>query len=330
MRIGTVGTGPIVSEFIRSVQILGNQANIQCIAVHSRQEAKALGLAGQFHIPKTYTDYQLMLQDPDLDFIYIASPNSLHFEQACQALQSGKHVICEKPLTSTVSEAATLIRLAREQGLFLFEAITTLHLPNYQAVQESICQLGQIKLVQCNYSQYSSRYTQLLAHEVTNIFDPLFSGGALADINIYNIHFVIGLFGPPRDVHYTANLAFNGIDTSGTVILKYDDFICACSGAKDSSSPGFAMIQGTNGYIQVDGPINSCPGYEIGIGSRVDAKNVQDHANRMVFELQAFLAIFENRDFERCHRLLEHSRQVVSAFVQARQDAGIVFAADRT
>ena len=80
--------------------------------------------------------------------------------------------------------------------------------------------LGKIKLVQCNYSQYSSRYDKFLAGEIPNVFNPVFSGGALQDINIYNLHFVTGLFGKAKEVKYIANSAENGIDTSGIATIK--------------------------------------------------------------------------------------------------------------
>src|SRR5699024_5608849 len=105
----------------------------------------------------------------EIDFVYIASPNSLHFEQAKLALEHGKNVICEKPFTSTVKEAEKLISLAKEKGLMLFEAITTIHLPNYQAIKAQLSQVGTLKVVHCNYSQYSSRYTKLIQGELPNV-----------------------------------------------------------------------------------------------------------------------------------------------------------------
>jgi predicted dehydrogenase len=252
----------------------------------------------------------------------------MHYEYALKALQSGKNVICEKPFTSTVAEVKTLINLAKEKNLFLFEAITTLHLPNYIKIKEKIGSLGQLKIVQCNYSQYSSRYDKLLAGEVTNIFSPAFSGGSLADINIYNLHFVIGLFGKAKEVKYIANIAENGIDTSGIATLKYDDFICECTGAKDSESPSFAIIQGTKGYIKLNGPANRCISFEVGIDNKIETYNEQKFSNRMVYELIDFENIFSNNDLEKSHKLLEHSLSVIETAVTARKDAGIVFAAD--
>lgn len=326
MKIGTIGTGVIVEQFLKAVNEV---ENVECTAVYSRKEETARNLADKYNIKQIYTDYDMLLKDKNINFIYIASPNSMHYEYALKALQNGKNVICEKPFTSTVKESKTLIDTAKEKNLLLFEAITTLHLPNYLKIKEQIKAIGTLKLVQCNYSQYSSRYDKFLVGEITNAFNPAFSGGAIQDINIYNLHFVTGLFGKAKDVKYVANIAENGIDTSGIVTLKYDDFVCECVGAKDSNSPSFAIIQGTKGYIKLNSAANECLSVEIGINGKIENYNEQKFSNRMVYEIMDFENIYQNNDFEKCYKLLEHSLSVVETVVIARKDAGIIFAADK-
>jgi predicted dehydrogenase len=325
MKIGTIGTGVIVEEFLNAVKEIGN---VECTAVYSRKEETARALANKYNVKQIYTDYDALLKDENINFIYIASPNSMHYEYALKALKNRKNVICEKPFTSTVNEANTLINLAKEKKLFLFEAITTLHLPNYNLIKEHIKALGELKIVQCNYSQYSSRYDKFLAGEVTNAFNPEFSGGALQDINIYNLHFVTGLFGKAKEVHYIANIAQNGIDTSGIAILKYDNFICECVGAKDSKSQSFVIIQGTKGYIKLNSPANQCLSFEIDVYGKLQTYNEQKFSNRMVYEILNYYDIYRNNNLEKCYELLDHSLNVVETAVMARKSAGIVFSAD--
>lgn len=325
MKIGTVGTGKIVEEFLDAVLYV---KEVKCSAVYSRKEETARRIADKYNVEQIYTDYDSLVRDKNIDFIYIAVPNSLHFEYALKALNNGKNVICEKPFTPTVKEAQELIDLAKQKGLLIFEAITTIHLPNFIEIKKQINRIGDIKLVQCNFSQYSSKYDRFLEGEISNVFNPEFSGGALADINIYNFHFVAGLFGKANEVYYAANIAENGIDTSGIAILKYDNFICECTGAKDSSSPSFVIIQGTKGYIKLNGPANECPSLEIGIGDKVSVYNMQEYSNRMVNELIAFNDIYKSRDYNRCYSLLEHSLNVIEMAVKARKGAGIIFSSD--
>lgn len=241
MNIATIGTGSIVDAILSAINEL---EDVTCTAMYSRKRETAQELAGKYGVDTIYTDLESLFSDTNVDLVYIASPNSMHYEQAYQALQHGKHVVCEKPFTSTLEEAETLIALAKEKNLLLFEAISNIHLPNIKVIQEQLPKLGPIKLIQCNYSQYSRKYNDLLAGETPNVFNPHFSGGALMDINIYNLHLVMNLFGSPNTVSYTANQHANGIDTSGVVVLKYPEFIAECVGAKDTNSMNFVLIQG--------------------------------------------------------------------------------------
>lgn len=258
MKVATIGTGFIVDWFLTAVQ---ESAGISCVAMYSRKESSARTLADKYEIDKIYTKLDEMLKDEDINFVYVASPNSLHFEHALKALKAGKNVICEKPFTSTVKEFDCLVKEAQARHLYLFEAIVTAHMPNYLRMKEELPRLGTIRMVQCNFSQYSSRYDKFLQGETPNVFNPEFSGGALADINIYNLHYVIGMFGKPKKVHYYANLHDNGIDTSGVVLLQYDGFQAVCVGCKDTRSECIAQIQGEKGFITMRSETSRCAVY---------------------------------------------------------------------
>lgn len=327
MNIATIGTGSIVDAILSAINELDD---VTCTAMYSRKRETAQELAIKYGVGTIYTDLKSLFSDTNVDLVYIASPNSMHYEQAYQALQHGKHVVCEKPFTSTLQEAETLIALAKEKNLLLFEAISNIHLPNIKVIQEQLPKLGPIKLIQCNYSQYSRKYNDLLAGETPNVFNPHFSGGALMDINIYNLHLVMNLFGSPNTVSYTANKHANGIDTSGVVVLQYPEFIAECVGAKDTNSMNFVLIQGEKGYLQVVGGANGCREIKLQIGNEpAEAYNAQTKSNWLYYEWEAFRDIHANGDHKRCYELLEHSQSVMSVLMSARKDAGIVFAADQ-
>jgi len=325
LNIATIGTGWIVDRFLSAVK---ETSGAKCVALYSRKESTAKPLAEKYAVNTIYTDLDKMLSDKAIHFVYIASPNSLHYEHAHNALMHGKHVICEKPFTSTANEAESLIRLAKENNLMLFEAITTLHLPNYQLVKDNLKKLGNIKLIQCNYSQYSSRYDLLQEGETPNVFNPKFSGGALADINIYNLHFVVHLFGKPSTISYTANTHANGIDTSGVLVMKYPEFIAECTGSKDTHGMNFMLLQGEKGYMLVENGPNVFNQVKLKINNNETILNSQLNPNLLTYELAAFKEIYEAKNFNRCYELFEHSQSVMELFEEARKDAGIVFDAD--
>ncbi|WP_019552457.1 Gfo/Idh/MocA family protein [Propionispira raffinosivorans] len=327
MKLGIIGTGVIVSE---ALEALRQVETIHCIAIWARSHSKdkALALADQYKIPKVYTDYAEMLCDLELEVVYIGIINSQHYSYVKQALLAGKHVIVEKPFTSTSKEAQELVTIAKHKKLFLFEAVTLLHLPNFTAIKKALPELGEIKMVQCNYSQYSRRYGKYMQGEVLPAFDPKLSGGALYDINIYNLNFVIGLFGTPKEVHYMANIGFNGIDTSGVLTLKYDGFAAVCVGAKDSVSPSLLTIQGTQGYIRVHGAPNTLESFTLSVEEQEVTNNENLYEHRMVHEFIVFEEIYRRQDLSRCYAYLEQSLQVMAVANQARAEIGLVFPAD--
>ncbi|MCZ0703868.1 putative dehydrogenase [Natronobacillus azotifigens] len=325
MKIATIGTGFIVDTFLAAVQ---EREGVTCEAVYSRRKETAQPLADKYQVGKIYTDVADVYEDEAIDVIYVASPNSLHYQYMLDAIKHGKHVICEKPFTSNEKEAAQIIELAKENQVMLFEAITTIHLPNYQWMKNNLEQLGQIKFVQCNYSQFSSRYNKLLSGETPNVFNLKFSGGALADINIYNLHFVLNMFGKPDSVNYTANKHENGIDTSGVVVMKYPEFIAECVGSKDADGLNFVVIQGEKGYLHVVGGANGCREVVLHINGQEKSVNMQLNDNLLYYELGEFQAIYESKDYQQCYELLEHTRSVMNVFETARMSADIIYEAD--
>ena len=157
MKVGIAGTGKIVREFLNMQK---DQERIEVTALVCRPQSEKTGreLAEQYGIPALYTDYETFLKEAEMDAVYLGIVNQMHAFYAEKALLAGRNVINEKPFTSTVKEAEKLVRLAREKHLFLLEAITLLHFPNYHYIQEHLKDLGKITMVQANFSQYSSRY----------------------------------------------------------------------------------------------------------------------------------------------------------------------------
>lgn len=321
MRIGTIGSGTIVEQFIQHARLV---EGVEFGAVYSRDHERGEAFAKKNNISKVYTSLDDLYNDSDIDFIYIASPNSLHYTQAKDALLKGKNVIIEKPFAGNEMRASELIRIAKEKKLFLFEAICNVHMPNFRYIKDNLNEVGNIKLVQCNYSQYSSRFDALMDGEEPNVFSPKFSGGALADINIYNVHFVVGLFGMPKDVDYIANLHPNGIDTSGILTMTYNDFLVECVGAKDSFSMNFGQIQGDKGYIYIPNGVNGIESVKTQSKTQEIEYNGQEKP-RLYYEVEAFKTMFDSKDFVECHKWLDHSLSVVRVAEKARRRINLFF-----
>lgn len=321
MNLCAIGTGAITKSMLAEFQ---RSDVLHCTSIYSRKEETGRAMAAEFGIPKVYTDLDEMLSDPAVDMVYVASPNSIHYGQAKAALLAGKHVICEKPFAPTVAEADELIALAKEKGLFLFEAITTAHHPHYSFIKENLSKLGNLKFVSATFCQFSSRYPALLAGNASPVLNHAFAGGALMDINLYNIHFVVGLFGPPKSVRYFPNRHETGVDTSGLLVLEYEDFVCHCTGAKDSAARNGVQIIGESGFMEITPSASNCQTVELNIRGK-ETVRVHLPENPWYHEVQDIGRIVADGDYDFCYQALNTTHNVVDVLEKARKYAGFNF-----
>lgn len=318
MIISVIGTGKIAQEVIKALHDEAPEIKISSIFAHSNK-AKAEDMAGQYGIPNIYANYDELLNQDNSDFIYIALVNTAHYEYAKKALLAGRNVIVEKPFTSTLAEAEELVSLAREKKLLLFEAVTTLHLPNFNKAQELIKQIEPVRIIRCNYSQYSSRYDRYLKGDIAPAFDPKFGGGALNDLNIYNINAVVGMFGKPLSARYFANRGFNGVDTSGILIMQYQGFIAECTAAKDSESPSYIVVQGENGTVMIPSAPNSVERVVLLKNNGRVVFQENKYKSRLVHEFKDFERVWNNEDYDSMNDYRDTSLAVMQVLNETKR-----------
>ena len=315
MNLGIVGAGMIVKDFLSFTHEL---PEIKLEAIVARNIENLKNLQSIYNIKEIFTDLDECLSSPSIDTIYVAVPNNLHYSVAKKALEAGKNVICEKPFTLDYNETVELFQLAESENLILIEAITNQYLPNYLEIKENLSQIGNIRLVECNFSQLSSRYEAFKKGIIAPVFDKNQGGGVLGDLNIYNIHFVVGLFGSPKNSEYYPNIV-REVDTSGILILEYDEFKVVCIAAKDTYNNSYANIQGDKGLIKVIGTLNEVPNYIIK-NNEVEMKvNKNIHKHRMYSEFQKFIDVIDNKDFDFMQKQKEHSLAVMEIFYKSRK-----------
>lgn len=321
MKLAVLGTGKIVQEFLPMIQQV---TDVELVALLStpRSLDKAKEMQAQYQVQEVYTDFETLLGNATIDTVYVALPNHLHYQYTKAALLQGKNVICEKPFTLNAQQLQELIQIATEKRLILLEAITNQYLNNFLQIKKDLAQLGKIKIVECNYSQYSSRYDAFKEGKILPAFDPQKGGGALMDINIYNIHFIVGLFGKPEKVQYLANIE-RDIDTSGILVLDYGAFKAVCIGAKDSTAQIRSVIQGTDGSIEVLGATNEMPRYERRSKTEIEAVNVNLDKHRMYQEFEKFTEVIVQKDLAFALEQLNHSLTVMQVVDQALESANL-------
>ena len=306
MKLGILGTGKIVQEFLPWL-VEHTPFTVQAVCSTPRSAAKAAELCAQYQIPQHTTNYFELLQW--VDAVYIAVPNLQHARYARVALEAGKHVIVEKPMAVTAAETEELAALAQRKRLFLFEAMTTQYQPNYAKLRELLPRVGTVRMVQCS--------------------DPLCAGGALMDLGVYNVSYIVGLFGEPNKAVYAANMERN-IDTSGVLMMDYSGFKAVSLAAKDCAAPARCIIQGTKGYILQKSTPNYCGGVTFHPNEgKEEHYNLNGDRPRQATEFEAFYRAMTTGDQELCARMLDTSIAVSRVLTVARRSAGVRFPGDR-
>ena len=318
IKVAIVGSGRIVPQMLEAMQTV---PGYEVVAICGRSREKA----GCFGIPEVYTDYAEMLARTDASFVYVALPNSLHFAAARQALLAGKNVLCEKPFTSTLAQAEELFALAQERGLWIFEAISNIHLPNFHKVRELLPQIGRVRLVHADYDEHFPRYDQYLDGAEIPVFTHEYEGGALRDINIYCLHVVLALYGRPDTVYYAANATGrHAVATSGAATLHYrkDGLVAVCTASMDSNGLRGFFFQGEKGAIRVHGLPNFFTKVELLLpDAEPQVFELNRYEHRLCHQLEDYRDIYASGDRAAADRLREQTLLITETIVRLEASA---------
>ncbi len=327
MKFATIGTSRITDQFIEASKDSGKMT---LEAVYSRTKEQAKKFAEKHGAPKIYDNFEELAEDPDIDVVYIASPNSMHFEQSLQFLEHQKHVICEKPMFTTLEEWKAAYKTAEENGVYLFEAMRTIHSPNFKHLKDNLYKAGTLRSANLTTIQYSSRYDRFLDGELPNIFSSEFAGGALMDLGVYPLYMAILLFGQPKSAVYHPVMLKSGVDGSGTLILEYEGFICTIMCSKIAPSQAPSEIHGEAGTLLIDkvSTIDSLKFYDR-ITDQTEELDEEESVNNMVYEIDAFVHIINENNQKEYSMLKQVSYDVLSVLEKARIESGILFDSER-
>jgi predicted dehydrogenase len=246
---GILGTGKIAGKFAEG---LSRATGARLLAVGSRTVQTAEEFGTQHEIPRRYGTYEALVQDPDLDVVYISSPHAFHHEHSLLALRAGKAVLCEKPFTINAAEAGQLVREARERSLFLMEAMWTRFLPVIVELRrmllEQVIGAPQALLADFGIRREPGTSDRLFRLEL--------GGGALLDLGVYLVSLASMLFGEPDHMSSLAAIGGTGVDERASFILGYASGAQACLfTAIRNESPKEAVILGKAGSIRIHAPV---------------------------------------------------------------------------
>lgn len=212
---GIIGLGGIAHDFAASFK----SDNAELAAVASRTLQKAQDFASEYNVPKAYGHYEALCFDPDIDIIYLATPNSHHAENIKMALNAGKHVLCEKAMVMNNTQLEEILSLADEKNLIVAEAMMIYHMPLFKQLKSRIeaGEFGKLKMVNAMFGSLKDTDPSM------RFFNKELGGGALLDIGVYALSFVrYFLSSQPTDLQTMVKLYETGVDEMSTIQLSND------------------------------------------------------------------------------------------------------------
>lgn len=242
---GIIGPGKIAKKFAEALSLTDK---VRLGAVASRDREKAMQFAEAFGCPKAYDSYEKLVQDPEIDVVYIATPHAFHCEQTLLCLGHKKAVLCEKPLALDAAQVNRMIQAARDNNVFLMEALWTRFLPWLRAVMEIIGNglIGEVRYVRADFG-FKAGYDPL-----GRLFDTKLGGGSLLDIGIYPLFLCQQVLGKPQHIIATGNIDAGGADLSCHAVLQYGNGAAGIiTSMLDCDTPQTAEIAGTEGMIRI-------------------------------------------------------------------------------
>lgn len=267
-KIGILGAGGIARVMAETVN---GMEEAQCYAVAARDLGRAQKFAEEFGVEKAYGSYTEMLQDPQVELVYIATPHSHHYEHVKLCLEHGKHVLCEKAFTANAAQAEEILKIAEEKGLLLTEAIWTRYMPMRKTIDEVVASgiIGKITSLSANLGYVIEQNERIHAPEL--------AGGALLDLTVYPLNFASMVFGDDIvKVDASCVKIDTGVDGQDNVMLTYrDGKMATLYTTIHAQTDRRGMINGSLGYIEIEN-INN---YE--------SMKVYDHDRKIIASYEA-------------------------------------------
>lgn len=260
LRWGVVGTGRISTSVVAD---LAECAGTEIRSVHSRDSTKAAAFARQFGIPRSTDDYDVLLQDEEIDVVYIATPFATHHAMTRQALLAGKHVLVEKPMAMSAHEVADLFQLAADRDLFLMEGMWMKFNPAFIQLQEEVAagRIGEPRSVRAMFGMPFPK-------DDGSRWDLARSGSTLLDQGIYPVTLAHVIFGEPESIYAAGTVRDDGLDLAGHFTLEYSGGRFAqCAASTEEFADLSGSVSGTKGWMVLPGPFWATTSLQMHAGS---------------------------------------------------------------
>ena len=242
---GIVGPGVIARQFAHDFQFC---EYAELIGVASRNLDRAKSFSKEFEVPRVYGSYHDLYEDPEIDAIYVATPHNFHFQNSKDAIRFGKAVLCEKPLTVNPTECRDLIKVARDENMYLMEGMWTYFLP---AINQALSWVDQGRLGEIRHVKADFGYPVPYDPE-SRMYNPKLAGGSLLDMGVYTVAMAWLFFkDDPKQMNVVSRKSPEGVDVDVSMTFDYGDALASLVSSFRVKLHNYAFVIGTNGYIMI-------------------------------------------------------------------------------
>ncbi len=320
---GILGPGKIANRFADAFQFV---PEARVYAVASRDSRKAREFASKYKAEKQYASYESLVEDPDVDIVYIATPHVFHHEQTLLCLRHGKPVLCEKPLSMNLREATEMVTLARQQNVFLMEGMWSRFFPYMHKAIELIHKgvIGDIQYLTADFGFAAP------VHYDGRLYNMALGGGAQLDVGIYPLFLATCLLGKPAKISAHSHLAATGADlTTGAQLYYPNGSIAQLLSSIVADSPKEAIIAGTKGRIHIQSPWYKSQELTLRMNSGESTVFPFPHSgNGFEFQIQEVVRCLAQGKKECEIMSLDFSLMMAEVSDEIRRQGGIRYAAD--
>jgi predicted dehydrogenase len=278
---GIIAPGGIAHKFASDMKLVSGSV---LKAVASRDISRSKDFAAQYSAEKAYGSYEELVNDPEVEVVYIASPHTFHYEHTMLCLENGKHVLCEKPIGMNSIQLQKMIDKAREKNLFLMEAFWTRFIPSYLKFRELVENkfIGELKYIQADFgfSVNNDPNNRWLNKEL--------GGGALLDIGIYPIFLALDIAGEPDEISSKAFIGKTGVDENCCITLKYSksQVLANLNSTIVGQTPVEALACGTKGYVKLNRMFHIPTSVECLINEKNETFNFEEKGFGYEYEIE--------------------------------------------
>ena len=288
---GIIGLGTIAHQFANDLMLI---EDAELAAVASRNLEKSQEFAKEYDCPKAYSSYDAIINDPEIDILYIATPHSSHASLTIKALQNNKHVLCEKPIALNYNDAQQMIDASEANNKFFMEAFWTRFNPSFREAFSKIKkgEIGEVKYINADFA-----FCANLQGEIGNRnIDINLGGGSLLDIGVYPLFLCYVVLGIPTEILAKANFHQTGADLQTSMILQYENAQAILHSSFVSTSNIKATINGTKGRINLNTLWHEAQSYTLNVGDQEEEILLPTKGKGFTYEI------------EECHHCIKENK----------------------